>query len=41
MTGCSSRTKLLSENREHYDDAVIAGIRQVLGLNAGDPLPIE
>jgi 5-oxoprolinase (ATP-hydrolysing) len=30
--------KLLSENREHYADAAVEGIRRLLGLSAGDPL---
>ena len=31
--------KLLSENPERYDDAALQGIRDVLGLEAGDALP--
>jgi len=31
--------KLLSEDPEHYQDAAIAGIRRVLDLREGDPLP--
>ena len=31
--------KLLSENPEHYRDAALAGIRSILGLKAGDPIP--
>ncbi len=31
--------KLLSEDPEHYDDAVIAGVRRVLGLAAEAPIP--
>jgi 5-oxoprolinase (ATP-hydrolysing) len=31
--------KLLSENREHYADAAVEGIRRLLGLNADDPIP--
>ncbi|MGC8536528.1 MAG: hydantoinase B/oxoprolinase family protein [Rhizomicrobium sp.] len=31
--------KLLSENPERYDDAAIAGIRDVLGLAPTDPVP--
>ena len=31
--------KLLSENPEHYQDAVLQGIRDVLGLGSSDPLP--
>jgi 5-oxoprolinase (ATP-hydrolysing) len=30
--------KLLSENREHYADAAVEGIRRLLGLSEGDPL---
>ncbi len=37
--GTLSTTKLLSENPERYDDAAIAGIRQILGLGADDPWP--
>ena len=33
--------KLLSENPERYDDAVIAGIRRLLGVPAGEPVPAE
>lgn len=33
--------KLLSENPERYDDAAIAGIRNVLGIAPGDPIPAE
>ena len=32
-------TKLLSENREAYADAAVAGIRKLLGLADGDPIP--
>lgn len=31
--------KLLSENREAYRDAAIAGIRQLLGIAEGAPIP--
>ncbi|CAN5220958.1 hydantoinase B/oxoprolinase family protein [soil metagenome] len=31
--------KLLSENREAYADAAIAGIRKLLGLRSGEPIP--
>jgi len=31
--------KLLSEDPEHYQDAAIAGIRDLLGLRASDPIP--
>ncbi|MBX9750277.1 MAG: hydantoinase B/oxoprolinase family protein [Roseococcus sp.] len=37
--GSLSTTKLLSENPERYKDAAVAGIRQVLGLPPGAPLP--
>ncbi len=33
--------KLLSENREHYADAALEGIRSLLGLNTADPIPAE
>ncbi len=33
--------KLLSENPAHYKDAAIQGIRELLGLDANQPLPIE
>ncbi|MEL4305817.1 hydantoinase B/oxoprolinase family protein [Methanococcoides sp. LMO-2] len=33
--------KLLSENPEHYEDAAIQGIRQLLGLSKDDRLPTE
>ena len=33
--------KLLSENPEHYRDAALAGIRHLLGVAAGAPLPGE
>jgi 5-oxoprolinase (ATP-hydrolysing) len=33
--------KLLSENPEQYGDAAIAGIRSLLGVGAGAPLPVE
>ncbi|MGB0564821.1 MAG: hydantoinase/oxoprolinase N-terminal domain-containing protein, partial [Spirulinaceae cyanobacterium] len=33
--------KLLSENPEQYKDAPIQGIREILGLRAGEPLPTE
>jgi len=37
--GTLSTAKLLSENPELYEDAAIAGIRQILGLGADDPWP--
>jgi 5-oxoprolinase (ATP-hydrolysing) len=33
--------KLLSENPEHYRDAAIQGIRDLLGLKPGKPIPAE
>ncbi|MDB5792871.1 MAG: 5-oxoprolinase, partial [Massilia sp.] len=33
--------KLLSENPEQYPDAAVAGIRHLLGVAAGDPLPVS
>ncbi|PHV05474.1 5-oxoprolinase [Janthinobacterium sp. BJB412] len=33
--------KLLSEYPERYDDAVTQGMRDMLGLHAGEPLPVE
>ena len=33
--------KLLSENPEAYRDAAVQGIRDLLGLRAGDPIPVE
>ena len=33
--------KLLSENPERYDDAAIAGIRELLGVAPGAALPVE
>ena len=33
--------KLLSENSERYDDAAIAGIRELLGVAPGAALPVE
>ena len=33
--------KLLSENPKRYDDAAIAGIREVLGLRDGERIPVE
>jgi 5-oxoprolinase (ATP-hydrolysing) len=37
--GTLSTHKLLSENPERYRDAAVAGIRQVLGLAHGAPIP--
>ncbi len=33
--------KLLSENPEQYQDAAVAGIRHLLGVPAGAPVPVE
>ena len=33
--------KLLSDNPEQYDDAAIAGIRRLLGVAPGDPMPAD
>lgn len=33
--------KLLSENPEHYPDAAIQGIRDLLGVSKGTPIPTE
>jgi 5-oxoprolinase (ATP-hydrolysing) len=33
--------KLLSENPEQYRDAAIAAIRHLLGVKAGEPIPVE
>ncbi len=33
--------KLLSENQARYPDAVLQGIRDVLGLNGSDPIPTD
>ena len=40
-SGEISATKLLSENPENYDDAALQGIRDFLGVGAGDPIPSE
>ncbi|MFW7341347.1 hydantoinase B/oxoprolinase family protein [Pollutimonas sp. H1-120] len=37
--GRISSSKLLSENPEHYSDAAVAGIRQFLGVPAGQAVP--
>jgi 5-oxoprolinase (ATP-hydrolysing) len=39
--GLITSVKLLSENPGRYHDAALAGIRQVLGLGAQDPIPTE
>ncbi len=33
--------KLLSENPERYQDAAVQGVRELLGLKAGEPIPSE
>jgi 5-oxoprolinase (ATP-hydrolysing) len=33
--------KLLSDNPERYADAAVQGVRDLLGLKPGDPLPVE
>jgi 5-oxoprolinase (ATP-hydrolysing) len=33
--------KLLSENEHQYSDAATAGIRRILGLNPGEPIPSQ
>jgi 5-oxoprolinase (ATP-hydrolysing) len=37
--GAVSALKLLSDDPDHYDDAVIEGIRRALGLEAGGAIP--
>jgi 5-oxoprolinase (ATP-hydrolysing) len=37
--GMLSTHKLLSENPAHYQDAVVHGMREVLGVSAGEALP--
>jgi len=37
--GTLATHKLLSENPEHYRDAAVQGIREVLGVPAGAPIP--
>jgi 5-oxoprolinase (ATP-hydrolysing) len=39
--GSLATHKLLSENPEHYRDAAVQGIREVLGLAAGAPIPAD
>ena len=34
-------SKLLSDNPEHYPDATVEGIRRMLDLKPGDPIPAE
>src|SRR6056297_1989280 len=39
--GAFRTAKLLSENPEHYDDAAIEGIRQLLGLESRQSVPAQ
>ncbi|MEQ8195206.1 MAG: hydantoinase B/oxoprolinase family protein [Rhodospirillales bacterium] len=39
--GTLSARKFLSENPAHYADAAVHGIRGVLGIAPGDPIPVE
>jgi len=39
--GSIETLKLLSENPEQYRDAAVAGIRRLLGLEAGEPVTPE
>ncbi|MCE7878748.1 MAG: hypothetical protein DYH14_15820, partial [Betaproteobacteria bacterium PRO3] len=39
--GTLATHKLLSENPERYRDAAVQGIRDLLGLAAGNPIPAE
>src|ERR1700712_5070877 len=39
--GTLTTHKLLSENPEQYADAAVAGIRYLLGVNAGAAIPVE
>ena len=39
--GSFATAKLLSEHPEQYADAAVAGMRRLLGLREGEPLPIE
>ena len=39
--GSLATHKLLSENPEQYRDAAIAGIRHLLEVPAGEPIPVE
>ena len=39
--GNASTTKILSENPEQYTDAALEGIRRILGVQRGSPLPVE
>ena len=39
--GTLATAKLLSENPERYEDAAVQGIRDMLGLSDGDPIPAD
>ena len=39
--GALATHKLLSENPAHYADAAVAGIRHLLGIAPGAPIPVE
>ena len=39
--GSLATHKLLSENPEHYRDAAVQGIREMLGVAAGETIPVE
>ncbi|MCH7487736.1 MAG: hypothetical protein IIC04_12210, partial [Proteobacteria bacterium] len=39
--GSLTAHKLLSENPGHYEDAALQGIRDILGVAAGEPIPGE
>src|SRR5215510_12372154 len=39
--GSFATYKLLSENPDHYRDAALAGIRQLLNVDAGAPIPVD
>ncbi|WP_020407181.1 hydantoinase B/oxoprolinase family protein [Hahella ganghwensis] len=39
--GSTTTHKLLSENPERYQDAAVQGIRELLGVKNGDPIPAE
>jgi len=39
--GSIATHKLLSENPDHYHDAALAGIRHLLGVDAGAPIPVD
>jgi len=39
--GSTTTIKMLSENPEQYRDAAVAGIRRLLGLQPGEPVPAD